>query len=222
VKVRGTVAAESTLDPAFADAEAVMSRVVLFQAGGTHREGDGVMGGGEGTVAGGPLRGRGRDRDRTGRTGRGPPPERLRGSRADRDGRTRGWRRGPRGVDAAFTDPGDDLDAVAEALSAEADEEAAELADDLRQAQTDGGAVDVLDETSPLRAGVPQKFEEQFAASGDEVYVVGKAADGRLTNRSAAFQVRHESSSAFELLKGLAGGVALTAIGLAAGYGAVN
>jgi hypothetical protein len=128
----------------------------------------------------------------------------------------------PGEVDAAVTDPGDDLDAVAEALSAEADEEAAELADDLRQAQTDGGAVDVLDETSPLRAGVPQKFEEQFAASGDEVYVVGKAADGRLTNRSAAFQVRHESSSAFELLKGLAGGVALTAIGLAAGYGAVN
>lgn len=30
VKVRGTVAAESTLDPAVADAEAVMSRVVLF------------------------------------------------------------------------------------------------------------------------------------------------------------------------------------------------
>lgn len=84
------------------------------------------------------------------------------------------------------------------------------------------GATSVLEDASPLRTGTPQKFEEVYAAPGDEVYVIGRATDGDLTNASGTFQVLHEPRSTFELLKGAAGAVALVGIGLAAGYGTVN
>lgn len=83
-------------------------------------------------------------------------------------------------------------------------------------------ATAVLAETSPLRTGDPQKFEETFTAPGDEVYVIGRAADGTITNESGTFRVLHQPRSKFDLLKGAAGAATLLGFGIAAGYGTVN
>lgn len=222
VKVRGTVTAESTLDPAVADAETVMSRVVLSRQEGLSGAVTGSWEEAKELLRAVPF-------EVTDDSGSVPvahedDPHRsgFRGLSRTTTVELEGGEEIPDGIDRAFADPGPDVETVIEALEAEADEESAELAEELRQAQTDGGSADVLQESSPLRAGVPQRFEEEFAAPGDEVYVIGKAADGRITNRSGTFQVLHEPRSKFDLLKGLAGGLTLAVVGIAAGYGTVN
>lgn len=223
VKVRGTVAADATLDPAVADTRAVMSQITLYRQEGLSGKVAGSWEEAKELLRAVPFEVEDEsgsvpvehvdDPHRSGFEGLG------RTATLDLDGGDPV----PDSVDAAFTETEPDVDAIIEALEAEGDDEASELADELRQARTDGGsAADVLDEASPLRAGVPQKFEERFAAPGDEVYVVGRASDGRITNGSGTFQVLHEPRSKFELLKGLAGGLALAGVGLAAGYGTVN
>lgn len=235
VKVRGTVAADATLEPAVADTGTVMSHITLSRQEGL-----------SGKVAGSWEEAKELLRavpfevvDESGSVPveheDDPHQSGFRGLSRTTTLELDGGAEVPDAIYAAFTEPEPDVDAVIEALEAEGDDEASELADELRQAQTDGGtaaeggtaagvgsATDVLDEASPLRAGVPQKFEERFAAPDDEVYVVGKARDGRITNGSGTFQVLHDPRSKFQLLKGLAGGLALAGVGLAAGYGTVN
>lgn len=231
VKVRGTVAADATLDPAVADAETVMSRITLSRQEGLSGKVTGSWEDAKELLRAVPFE----VEDETGRVPvehvDDPHQSGFRGLGRTATLELDGGAEIPSAVDAAFTGPDPDVDAVIEALEAEDDDEAADLADELRQARTDGGtpapsdvgsAADVLDDASPLRAGIPQRFEEHFAAPGDEVYVVGKATDGRITNESGTFQVLHEPRSRFELLKGLAGGLALAGVGLAAGYGTVN
>lgn len=221
VKVRGTVTAESALDPAVADAETVVSRIVLFRQEGLSGTVTGSWDEAKELLRAVPF-------EVEDDSGSVPVEHEDDPHRSGYKGLSRtatveldGGAAIPDGIDAAFADPAPDVEAVIEALEEEADEESAELAEELRQAQTDGGAADVLEDTSPLRAGVPQKFEEEFAAPGDEVYVIGKAEDGRITNRSGTFQVLHEPRSTFELLKGLAGGLTLAVVGIAAAYGTV-
>lgn len=222
VKVRGTVTAESTLDPAVADTETVMSRIVLSRQEGLSGKVTGSWEEAKELLQAVPFE----VADDSGRVAveHADDPHRSGYGGLSRTATVEldGGAEVPDAIDAAFTDSGPDVDAVIQALEAEDDEESDALAEELRRVQTDGGAADVLEETSPLRAGVPQKFEETFAAPGDEVYVVGKATDGRITNRSGTFQVLHEPRSKFELLKGLAGGLGLALVGLGAGYGTVN
>ena len=223
VKVRGTVAADATLDPAVADTGTVMSQITLSRQEGLSGKVTGSWEEAKELLRAVPFE----VEDESGAVPveheDDPHQSGYRGLGRTATLELDGGDDVPDAVDAAFTEPDPDVDAVIEALEAEGDEEAAELADELRQARTDGGsAADVLDDPSPLRAGVPQKFEERFAAPGDEVYVVGKATDGRITNESGTFQVLHEPRSKFELLKGLAGGLALAGVGLAAGYGTVT
>lgn len=222
VKVRGTVTADATLDPAVADTETVMSRIVLSRQEGLSGKVTGSWEESRELLRAVPFE----VADDSGRVPveHADEPHRSRYKHLSRTATVEldGNEAVPDAIDAAFTDTGPDLDAVVEALEAEDDEESAELADELREAQPDGGAADVLEESSPLRTGVPQRFEETYAAPGDEVYVVGTATDGRITNRSGTFQVLHEPRSRFELLKGLAGGLGLVVVGLGAGYGTVN
>lgn len=222
VKVRGTVTAESTLDPAVADRETVMSRITLSRQEGLTAKATGSWEEAKELLRAVPFE----VEDETGAVAveqeEDPHRNGYEGLGRTATVELEGGAEIPDAIDAAFTEPGTDVETVIEALEAEDDEESAALADELRKAQTDGGAADVLEDTSPLRAGVRQKFEERFAAPGDEVYVVGKARNGRITNGSMTFQVRHEPRSTFELLKGLAGGLALAGVGLAAGYGTVN
>lgn len=223
VKVRGTVRADATLDPAVADTGTVMSQITLSRQEGLSGKVTGSWEEARELLRAVPFK----VEDETGAVPvehfDDPHQSGYRGLDRTATLELDGGAEVPDRVDAAFTEPEPDVDAVIETLEAEGDDEASELADELRQARTDGGtAADVLDDASPLRAGVPQKFEERFAAPGDEVYVVGKAEDGRITNESGTFQVLHEPRSKFELLKGLAGGLALACVGLAAGYGTVN
>lgn len=222
VKVRGTVTAESTLDAAVADSETVMSRIVLSRQEGLSGKVTGSWEEAKELLRAVPFEVTDDSGSVTVAHDDEPHRSGYKGLSRTATVELDGGAEVPDAIDAAFTDPGPDVEAVVEALEEEADEESVELAEELRRARTDGGAADVLEETSPLRAGVPQKFEETFAAPGDEVYVVGRAEDGRITNRSGTFQVLHEPRSTFELLKGLAGGLALAGVGLGAGYGTVN
>lgn len=223
VKIRGTVAADASLDPAVADTGTVMSKITLSRQAGLSGRALGSWTEAKELLCAVPF-------EVEDETGAVPVEHEIDTHRSGYEGLTRtaaveldGSAEIPESVDAAFAGPEAGVDAVVESLEDGDDEEPAERAEELRRTRTDGGtAADVLGGASPLRAGVPQKFEEEFAAPGDEVYVVGTASEGRISNESGAFQVLHEPRSKFELTKGLAGGLALAGVGIATGYGAVN
>lgn len=223
VKVSGTVETDRPLDPAVADSESVMSLITLSRQEGLSGKAVGSWDEEKELLRAVPF-------DVVDDSGSvsvehadDPHQSGYKGLTRNATVELDGNEAVPEAIDSAFTEPTADVDAFIEALDEEDDEEAAELADELRASRDEGdSASDVLEETSALRAGVPQKFEEQYLAPGDEVHVIGTASDGRITNESSTFQVLHESRSKFGLLKGAAGGVALLFVGIATGYGTVN